>query len=597
MQQSSIEYRLKPDDQLCFIHLMKTAGTTFTSLIDAKFHTQEICPNPIYLAEICPEVKACKTPEAIANFLTRYRFIRDNFSYIEICQLLKKPVYLTILRDPVERTISFYEFIRRSNPLIQRSEGIDSYNILKHAASDNLLDFVRNPHPVIQAGVSNYQTRQLISPDAMSLNFQDEELLAIAKKNLEQFVLVGLTERFQETTFLLSYIFGWCPTINYQSRRVAPKILKLKKDNLSSDTIDAVLECNKLDIQLYEHAQTMFDAKFLQMLEELQAHYCPATSSLNLANSAEPLNYLELLEKHYENRYKELQITPLPTLNFDFRQPMSGTGWHLRSGEFNGLKPTANVFRWTGPGTTSTLDFPIASNGEDMIVEIHIIDAAAPDILDGLTLSINHDPILLKTAFRKKNKAILQGIIPKDSLATDKGFVRLTFEVNRTLSLVDRSKSKTHLTGLAFSRIQIFPSLSQREPAGYLEFPISFPADDSYWVEVAKFIEHHLQLGEKFAAPAEFFKQFPNQFYFYSLPFPDKSHVSWLIVHKSRVDEIDYPFLKWATKNLKAVFANPVFVIFSNRLDLRQISRFHPHVRSFWGNWLTLQLQKVITAR
>jgi hypothetical protein len=63
------------------------------------------------------------------------------------------------------------------------------------------------------------------------------------------------------------------------------------------------------------------------------------------------------------------------------------------------------------------------------------------------------------------------------------------------------------------------------------------------------------------------------------------------------VDEIDYPFLKWATKNLKAVFANPVFVIFSNRLDLRQISRFHPHVRSFWGNWLTLQLQKVITAR
>jgi hypothetical protein len=40
----TMEYRLKEAEQLCFLHIPKTAGTTFTAILDAKFDRADICP-------------------------------------------------------------------------------------------------------------------------------------------------------------------------------------------------------------------------------------------------------------------------------------------------------------------------------------------------------------------------------------------------------------------------------------------------------------------------------------------------------------------------------------------------------------------------
>ncbi|MCY7281976.1 MAG: hypothetical protein LH679_00760, partial [Cyanobacteria bacterium CAN_BIN43] len=42
------EHRLTPDEQLCFIHIPKTAGTTLTSLLNSKFHQSKICPAEVW---------------------------------------------------------------------------------------------------------------------------------------------------------------------------------------------------------------------------------------------------------------------------------------------------------------------------------------------------------------------------------------------------------------------------------------------------------------------------------------------------------------------------------------------------------------------
>jgi hypothetical protein len=251
-----LEYRLKADDQLCFIHIPKTAGTTFTSIIDQKFNVDEICPELVNLQKVSEvqEEGISIAPERVA----KYKLIRGHFSYDTIDRfLLKKPLYLTILRNPLDRTISLYEFLKRA-----KEKGEPEYNedtkVLRDATDQGLEAFVSNANPTVKARTSNPQTRILaLQPQ---VDRSDAELLAIAKANLEQFILVGLTERFQDSVFLLSYLFGWCPATSFYSLRVASN--KPSRENLPQTVIDTIIQYNQLDFELYQFAEKLFADRF-----------------------------------------------------------------------------------------------------------------------------------------------------------------------------------------------------------------------------------------------------------------------------------------------------------------------------------------------
>lgn len=576
---NSIEYRLQPDDQLCFIHIMKTAGTTFTSIIDAYFHLHEIAPRPFYLAEVCPEAKDCKTPEALADLLTRFRFIRGHFGFAEMQGLLKKPLYTTILRKPLKRTISFYEFMRRSESLPKREDGQLSYQILKQAASGSLLDFITNPDPTVQRSISNHQTRKLAAvPEAAEVS--DAELIASAKANLDNFLFVGLTERFQDSVFLLSYIFGWYPTTEYQSHRVAKD--KLSQEQLPSQVMDAFLQRNQLDLELYDYAEQLFAERFAQMQTELQVKYGDRLSS---PTSEQPPQIQLLLEKHYEQRYQERGIAPIDHLDFEFTQPMFATGWQRRNGEHNGLKPNGPVFRWTGPGTVSTLDFSL-SRETDLVIKLRVINAAAPDILASLALTVNHQIIPLQTLDAENSSTVLQGLIPKTVLESDRPLTRLTLTVNRTIpiQLLNQSKIDVRPVGLAINRVQLLPVDTQPSQAEYLY--LLFPIDDPDWAETANFIQQHLQSYELLTAPNPFVERFPQQAYPYTKHFAEQAHLSWVVLHKGQLSEVEQPSLRWTIQTLMPVFANSVFVVFTKRQDVKPLLPVSPHLRPLWkGLW------------
>jgi Sulfotransferase family len=541
----SLEYRLQPDEQLCFIHIPKTAGTTLTSLLNSKFHHSEICPAEVWseLVEISPDD------------LAKYRLFRGHFFYDMGDLLPRKPLYMTMLRNPIERVISGYEFMRRIVPT--RAEALPNH--LK-AQTMSLKDYVCDPD---NPSMSNSQTRHLSSS-----RYKDDPVqwLEVAKQRLaEEFTFVGLVERFEDSMALLSYTFGWNPLAEYQNLMVAPK---RPKRELEPEVWEAIATRNSLDLELYAYAKSLFETRHTQMLTLLEAPELPLC---------------DRLEHHYRHRYAELQLTPSTTLDFDFNQAISGSGWHLREGD-------ETAFRWTGPGTVSTLDFPLVS-ACDLTIEMSVVNALAPDVLQSLKLRVNDHPVSLGVLYAHNNAAIFQGRIPSSAFETDAPFTRLTFECDRTLSPqeLDPESQDHRPLGLAFSRIQIFPDSPGKITAALFE---SQP-----WQEAADFVQAHLKPQHQILAPTVFRSRFPHHMPPYIAPPTamgnynpnlfsknSPSQFDWAILHKGMMSEVGALLAKLAWRGFTPLYANEVFVVMGRGQPA--LSYTTPHVKSLYISYL-----------
>lgn len=563
-----IERPLKSTDQLCFIHIMKTAGSTFTAIVDANFAVDQIAPPPSFLPELYPDESF--SPSAIRDFLTRFRLIRGHLTYAEIAPLLTNPVYLTLLRDPVERVISHYDFIRKGTTIPSRERFQEGHRIHKEAASGSLLEFVQHPHPLVQASVVNHQTRHLVSPECNSSDPFDLALLESAKANLDRFAFVGLTEQFQDAIFLLAYTFGWYPETTYQSLRVNPK--RPKKADLSDETLAAIVERNQLDIELYKYVQERFEQQRSQMIDTLVATYADQSQSFDRSS---PADLDRLLQLHYEHRYPP--TTPVRSIDLDFRQAISGTGWHRRNGDCNGLKPNGDFFRWTGPSPVSTLNLPLASD-TNYTVKFHITNAASPAVLASLRVDVNHHPIALQPLVQLKQGAIFQGTIPQAAIDGDRPFSRLRFTVDRTIALntLSGNDTQTQAVGLCFKRIQLFPATARPGEPGYLY--VFFPSDRAAWVEAATFLHQHVKPQDPISAPIRFAECYPNCWA--DTEAIDPAHPpTWVVLQRGRLPEVEPALLRWAITQ-SPVFANESFVIFSSRPEIKPLER-SPHRLAF----------------
>ena len=110
---------------------------------------------------------------------------------------------------------------------------------------------------------------------------------------------------------------------------------------------------------------------------------------------------------------------------------------------------------------------------------------------------------------------------------------------------------------------------------------MSFPSHDHYWTKTAEFISRHIEEGSKLIAPAEFEDLFPDRIIRWFAPCSENVRSQWAVIHKGKMNTIDYDFLKRIVNEMNPVFANEVFVVFSNRKDLKKIVSDSPHIISF----------------
>lgn len=589
-QAKPLQYQLQQDDQLCLLHIPKTAGSTLTALMDTNFHVHEIFPGTC-IGDCSP------------NELARYRLFRGHYDY-HINRFFPKPlVFTTMLREPIERVISLYEFWKRD---VERGGGVgdrrERSDDLRRASLEGLEGFVCHSDPWVRLRTCNRQTRQIaIGVGGIKTNpsegIPDDELLDMAKQHLDECVFWGLTERFQESIFLMAYVFGWYPVADYQNLRVAKR--KLRKDSVDSRVLQRLQEANQLDIALYDYAQARFQELYSQMLHELQSPQAPNSLTSSQVEQLETqqvtpqqrIDYLlPVLEAHYERRYEKQQREPLESYDFNCLQPLHGTGWHRRNGKKNGVIITDTPFRWTGPSTVSTMDLPLDAR-DDRFIRIYIINAITPEVLDSLQVQINGHEVALTPLERRQRFAILQGVIEANWLAGDRPFSRIVFEVSQTLSphSLDPSNSDMRDVGVALHRVQIFPVTAEAEGSEFDYY--RFPNHDPNWTETAGFVETYLKPQERLMAVGEFSKRFPKQFCSFLDPLPNRTDIAWVIVHKGQYQDLDRQSLFYLLKHFKPVFANPVFVVFTRRGEIGSLRPWTKDVLTLTARIRLLQLE------
>lgn len=225
-----------------FIHIRKTAGTSMRQLVDRFFAQDERCPE---LSEVDLLVKHSK--DEIPQYLSQFRFVRGHFRGAAKW-FREQPFVFTVLRDPLERTLSEIEQVRRheADLLHRKLKG----RSISELASDADFDRVLN----------NGQTRVLLAHAGMDYEeMTDDERMKAGCDVVDSLDFVGITELFDTTAQALCSINGW--TKPKKSIVANTQITAQRKGlaDLSAEDLYTLVQQNTVDMHVYKHARSRFD--------------------------------------------------------------------------------------------------------------------------------------------------------------------------------------------------------------------------------------------------------------------------------------------------------------------------------------------------
>ena len=230
------------DKQFIFVHIPKTAGTTFTLALSRQFKFRKKIA--VYIDK--PGQSYSKyTPE----FLEKFDLVFGHFPF-HTQKTKNDPVYYTFLRKPRERLLSGYKYIK--------GDGIHGVKQKVNVADYSLKDFLKQG---LVKKADNLMVRYLSGNMEKDYLTIDESDLKTAITNFDAYFSVfGLTEYFDESLVLLAGHMKWAP-LYYLQENLSD--YKIDKKELDEETEKFILACTKFDAILYKHA----DERFLKIME------------------------------------------------------------------------------------------------------------------------------------------------------------------------------------------------------------------------------------------------------------------------------------------------------------------------------------------
>lgn len=221
-----------------FLHLPKTAGTSLRHALQEAYGAEAVSPH----------VNACFLQNSDLELLNRFTFICGHLSFSDAHRLFPDAAMMTVVRNPVERCLSWYWYARSTS-----IECLDDAEFLDvHAAKRfDPETFFSLPPAVVFHNIHNRMTRQL-GGHACNRHINLEAAFKQAQTTLKQCIWIGRQEHLDQDLQRLSRLFPKLSGLTMPKSNVTAK--RSTSTTLSKTTIENIRTLNCFDQPLYEQA-------------------------------------------------------------------------------------------------------------------------------------------------------------------------------------------------------------------------------------------------------------------------------------------------------------------------------------------------------
>jgi hypothetical protein len=248
------------DVVLIYLHIPKCGGTTLNSILANNFPERErfyVDPHDI-------KGSREKLKETSESGRMSIRLLHGHLSFGWHELLPRDALYFTMIRHPVDRIISHYNYVRfRHNHSHYLREIVEreAMSIADYVRS-GICDELNNGMVRLLAGVEDI-VQAPYGESRIPYGMNAPQLLDQALANIEKFFLaVGIQDQYDKSLLVFKAKLG-LRDITYEGKNVGSK--HYEKQSPTADDIDAILEFNQLDLTLFETIRDRFERDFAKL--------------------------------------------------------------------------------------------------------------------------------------------------------------------------------------------------------------------------------------------------------------------------------------------------------------------------------------------
>jgi len=216
--------------EFIYLHIPKTAGTSFRKMLYKQFEKDDIFPNEKFIKNNngkYPDLKELRNK--YIDIINEKKLLTGHLPYFTRTMFDNPTKVFTFFREPVSRTISFLYHCKNNREKYLNSKIEDIFNN-EYAEASNL------QVKLFSRGFKNPNKTQL----------------EIACDNLLKLDCFGITEDFENSIILLEKTFGW------NLGKMKKINITKTKEPLSEQLINRIIEANQMDSKLYSFAKSLY---------------------------------------------------------------------------------------------------------------------------------------------------------------------------------------------------------------------------------------------------------------------------------------------------------------------------------------------------
>jgi len=250
---------------IVFLHIARCGGSTLKNMLDLYFANSRILRASLLHREgnrVEGIAAGSATPVSFNADMERYHCVSGHSNLDDLLTIFPEADYIAMLRDPVKRVVSLYNYWRSHTQSFVEKEKLAGPAL---ARSLSLEEFIESDETVVRFAVRNGMARQLFRGLTSRFEGREEDLLAESIEKIDRFAFVGLTDMFDLSIWLLCETFGWAypdnlqdanrPTQNLQSTEIFEAVDQTPPPAAVQTRIR---ELNAIDCALYQHTVQRF---------------------------------------------------------------------------------------------------------------------------------------------------------------------------------------------------------------------------------------------------------------------------------------------------------------------------------------------------